>query len=259
MENDIALRNCILDSVVFHSRQIQATNAFRYPVLNIVMDVSQSKDFNQLLRDHYKNILSVNGHDYLQGDDNISAEINRYILENFNLKFDQIFLQTIPKMFGYVFNPVSFWYCLTNGVLTAVLCEVANTFGEKHYYWLYQNGQNLNDQWLIAKKNFHVSPFFPIEGFYKFRFKFDQNNIHVDIQHFDDQGHIKLTTWIHGKMLAIKNFSLLNLILKFGWFTPMVIIKIHYQALKLFFKKVTFFTKPQPPEKEITHESSNIS
>jgi len=259
MENDLVLQNCILDSVVFHSRQIQATNAFRYPVLNVVMDVAEYKAFNHILKDNYKNILSVNGCNYLHGKENIHTEINKYIFDHFNLKFDQIFLQTIPKMFGYVFNPVSFWYCIKDGVLSAVLCEVANTFGEKHYYWLYQNGENLNNQWLVARKNFHVSPFFPIEGFYKFRFKFDKNNIHVDIQHFDDQGHIKLTTWINGKILAIKDFSLLRLILRFGWFTPMVMIKIHYQALKLFFKKVTFFKKPQPPIKEITHESSNVS
>jgi len=107
-----------------------------------------------------------------------------------------------------------------------------------------------------SKKVFHVSPFFPIQGYYKFRFNLDNSIVHVDIQHLDDNDQLKLITWIRGNKISIQQLSISKLIFKYGWFTPMVVFKIHYQALKLFLKKVTFFKKPQPPIKDISYEST---
>jgi len=256
MDNNLDSTGCLLEAQVFHSRHVEAGNAFKYPVLNVFLDLAKIDTFNKRLKDDFLNILSIKEKAYLNHNQNLKNEIDSFIYRNFGLKFERIFLQTMPSMFGYVFNPVNFWYCFEGDILSAVLCEVSNTFGEKHYYWLYQEGKNLNHHWIVAKKVFHVSPFFPIQGYYKFRFNLDNSIVHVDIQHLDDNDQLKLITWIRGNKISIQQLSISKLIFKYGWFTPMVVFKIHYQALKLFLKKVTFFKKPQPPIKDISYEST---
>lgn len=249
-----------LDGYVYHSRQETAQNSFKYPIINVVFDVSQEHNFLQELKNKFKGILTFSATTYLHNQElDIESSIRIFLKENFSYNPDQIFLQTIPKMFGYVFNPVSFWYCYKENMLTAVLCEVANTFGEKHYYWLYQSDNDINHQWLTAQKEFHVSPFFAIEGYYKFRFIKESSTIHVDIQFMNPDHTLKLNTWVSGTLKSIKDVSIGYILLKFGWFTPLVVFKIHFQAIRLFFKKVKFYTKPSPPKQEITRESPIIS
>ena len=84
---------------------------------------------------------------------------------------------TMPRMLGYVFNPVSFWFCRDrSGALRAVLCEVNNTFGESHCYLVHHDDLRPiePDAWLDGRKAFHVSPFLPVEGGYRFRFRLDE-------------------------------------------------------------------------------------
>ena len=83
----------------------------------------------------------------------------------------EIWLQAFPRVLGYVFNPVSFWFChKQDGRLRAVLAEVRNTFGEKHYYLLDTGTAMPYGVELIARKIFHVSPFCAVEGLYRFHF-----------------------------------------------------------------------------------------
>jgi DUF1365 family protein len=79
-------------------------------------------------------------------------------------------------MLGYVFNPVSFWFCHDRGgALRAVLAEVNNTFGERHNYLVaHADGRPIRDgEALRARKLFHVSPFLAVHGDYRFRFEPD--------------------------------------------------------------------------------------
>ena len=98
---------------------------------------------------------------------------------------------TMPRLFGYVFNPVSFWFCRDrDGRLRAVLCEVNNTFGEHHCYLVHHDDRRPieADAWLDGRKAFHVSPFLPVEGSYRFRFRLDAERAHVDVNYHDDAG-----------------------------------------------------------------------
>ena len=85
----------------------------------------------------------------------------------------EIWLHAFPRVFGYVFNPVSFWFAHRgDGTLRAIVAEVNNTFGERHCYLLsHDDGRPLAwGEELHARKVFHVSPFCAIEGHYRFRF-----------------------------------------------------------------------------------------
>lgn len=245
----------LMQGHVYHSRSETAKNSFKYPIFNIYFSISKTQELKNLLKTKFKSFLSLNDQDYLQRDQklSISDKSKSFLLEHFNYQAETVYLQTIPRMFGYAFNPVSFWYCFRREKLDAVLCEVNNTFGETHYYWLHQNGEDLKNQWLTAEKRFHVSPFFAIEGQYHFRFLPTADSLHVDINFLNTDGSLKLKTWVQGRLIPIGEVSFFKLLFTYGWMTPLVVFRIHYQAIKLFFKKVQFFSKPVPPTKEITH------
>lgn len=243
---------------VYHSRSETAANSFKYPIFNLYYSVSETEKLKQLFQKKFRSLLSFRDGDYLRESTQtfLSEKCQQFLTQNFNYQPEQVFLQTIPRMFGYAFNPVNFWYCYRQEKLEAVLCEVNNTFGETHYYWLYQQGEDLNNKWLKAEKKFHVSPFFAIEGEYRFRFRPTKNHLHVDIHFLNSDGTLKLNTWVQGDLTPLEEVSLSGLLLRYGWMTPLVVFRIHYQAVKLFLKKVKFFKKPDPPIKEITHGTS---
>lgn len=245
----------LMQGHVYHSRSETAANSFKYPIFNLYFSILSSEKLQAVFRNKFKRLLGLKAQDYLTGlSDSPLAEKGKSFLEHhFSYKAEEIYLQTIPRMFGYAFNPVNFWYCYRGQKLDAVLCEVNNTFGETHYYWLYKEGEDLTNKWLQAEKKFHVSPFFGIEGEYRFRFRPEPHQLHVDIHYLNADGTLKLNTWVRGSLTNLEEVSVLKLIWHYGWLTPMVVMQIHYQAIKLFFKKVKFFKKPTPPQKEITY------
>lgn len=179
----------------------------------------------------------------------------------------EVWLQTFPRVLGHVFNPVSFWYALRrDGTLAAVLVEVNNTFGERHCYWL--SGSAL--AWgasVQAQKVFHVSPFCAVQGHYRFRFHdpFDSSGTqaagqmptaqaptvhaprataHIDLA--DDAGPV-LHTYITGQLEPLTPASQRRAL--FGWplMTWGVMVRIHWQALRLFLRGTPFHRQPVAP------------
>ena len=165
----------------------------------------------------------------------------------------EIVLQTFPRVLGYVFNPVSFWFCYDRaGALIAVLAEVNNTFGGRHAYLLHNpDGSPLRDgQEFTADKAFHVSPFCVIEGGYRFRFKLERAVPRVHIDYDDAEGELLLTA-ISGRPRAWSTSALLGALARMPLLTFGVILRIHWQALKLWLKGVPFrgarLPQPQQP------------
>ncbi len=167
----------------------------------------------------------------------------------------EIWLHTFPRVFGYVFNPVSFWFChASNGGLKAIVAEVNNTFGERHAYLL-QSPSSANISWgqeLSTKKIFHVSPFFDVVGHYRFRFmKQEGCVVHPKfvsrIDYFQNDQH-SLMTSVSGSEFILNSSSKMRAILSFPFLTLSVILKIHWQAFKLWIKGAKFYKKPKTPE-----------
>ena len=175
--------------------------------------------------------------------------------ENIHDADGEIWLQAFPRVLGYVFNPVSFWFChRTDGALRAIVCEVNNTFGERHFYLLDTGSAMPWGLQLTSKKVFHVSPFCAVEGSYRFRFMRTikkVNNIGKEcvvarIDYHDNQGPLLLTS-ISGRLEPLTTRSAANAFFRHPLMTIGVIARIHWQALKLFTKRVPFFRKPLPP------------
>jgi len=173
---------------------------------------------------------------------------------NINDADGEIWLQAFPRVLGYVFNPVSFWFChRQDGALRAVVCEVNNTFGERHCYLLDQGVPIVESDMLTARKVFHVSPFCKVEGAYQFQFKRSANDLHTlaRINYHDAHGPLLLTS-IKGTSQPLTDRGIAHALLRFPFMTFGVIAKIHWQALKLWIKHVPYFTKPAPPLKELS-------
>jgi DUF1365 family protein len=158
----------------------------------------------------------------------------------------EVWLHCYPRVLGFTFKPVSFWYCHhQDGSLRAIVVEVNNTFGERHCYLLDKPQFGVEQR---ASKVFHVSPFCPVEGAYRFRFMLTPDHTRTVARvDFDDAQGPVLQTSVSGKLLALTPQTVRRALWRYPAMTLAIVGRIHWQALKLFVKKVRFFSKPAPP------------
>ena len=242
----------LLTSKVFHSRSTPVKNSFSYNVYYIVTPLSQLQNLS--LKgvfgiDHWS-LFSFYQKDYGMRDGSCLQSWVSKQLASFDLKEadGEVYLVTMPRVLGYAFNPVSFWFCHDKaGGLRAVLCEVNNTFREHHIYLCAHKDHRpiLANERIEAKKEFHVSPFLERVGRYEFRFKSDGSSCGVWIDHFDDENEKILSTSVVGTLREYTRRSLILAFIRFPFETLKVISLIHWQALKLYFKRVQYVPKPK--------------
>lgn len=238
---------------VYHSRLEGGKNSFRYPTFFLHFDCEFEAKLQKLFAGKFKNLLSISSENFLEfRSGEFDFNIKAFLLEHCGYVAEKVELQTLPKMLGYGFNPVTFWLCLRGRSLEACLVEVNNTFGEKHFYWLFPHGGLEAHKWYGATKVFHVSPFLPIEGFYRFRFQITDEQSRIDINYFGPDEKLRLATWVEGKFSALEDSSVTALFAKYGWMTLLVVVRIHFQALRLLLKRNKFYSKPELPAKKVS-------
>jgi len=240
---------------VRHTRLRPTRNAFNYPTYFLMLPMrSMQRHGSGTLAHNRPAPLSFFDRDH--GDGRASAldwldEVLRR--EGVDDADGEVWLHTYPRVLGYTFKPVSFWYChRADGSLRAILVEVHNTFGERHCYLLDapQYGRELK-----ADKVFHVSPFCTLEGGYRFRFMrsleagLDRTVARID---YDDNTGPLLETSVGGTLEPVSAASLRKAFWGYPAMTFGVIARIHWQALKLWRKRVPFVSKPKPPEIFVT-------
>ncbi|PKO86265.1 MAG: DUF1365 domain-containing protein [Betaproteobacteria bacterium HGW-Betaproteobacteria-12] len=229
---------------VMHRRLRPAVNAFVYPVFYVQLPLADLAAARRPLfsLDRF-NLLAFHNRDHGPRDGSPLLPWIRERLRERGLADDgEIVLQCFPRVLGYVFNPVSFWFCHDRqGALIAVLADVSNTFGGRHRYLLHNpDGAPLRDgQELRARKEFHVSPFCDVAGGYRFRFHLQRPCPLVRIDYDDAEGELLLTS-ISGRAQAWSSAALLADFARMPLLTAGVMFRIHWQALKLWLKGVPF-------------------
>jgi DUF1365 family protein len=158
----------------------------------------------------------------------------------------EIWLHCYPRVLGHCFKPVSFWYChRQDGSLRAIVVEVNNTFGERHCYLLDDPRFGVEQR---AAKVFHVSPFCAVEGSYRFRFMVTPGHTRtVACIDYDDASGPLIKTSVSGHLETLTPGAVRRALWRYPALTVGVVLRIHWQAAKLFFKRTPFFAKPAPP------------
>ncbi len=246
---------------VGHRRLRPVGNAFRYPTFFLMLPMRS-------LRAHGSDTLAVNRpgwlsfHDRDHGDGRGAQQGGALawldeLLIGAGIKdaTGEAWLQTYPRVLGHTFKPVSFWYCHTDqGALRAVVAEVNNTFGERHCYLLDRPAYG---EELRADKVFHVSPFCTAAGRYRFRFlrsvQDGQERMVARVDHDDADGPL-IETHLSGTLQLADRRSLRHALLAYPALTLGVVARIHWQALRLWLKRIPFHSKPAPPQQAVTRQ-----
>ncbi len=263
MPPDVAAPAQIATGEVRHTRHRPRRNAFRYPAYFLRLPMRRldaALAGHRCLSHNRFNLLSF--HDADHGDrrplplvtwiDGLLGDAGVHDADG------ELWLHTFPRVLGYAFKPVSFWFCeRRDGTLRAVVCEINNTFGERHCYVLaHPDGRSIaGGEALSARKTFHVSPFCAVRGHYRFRFLNASRRSVARIDYDESEPGASaslplLSTSLSGALQPISDRALLSAFLRIPLFTFGVIARIHWQALRLWWKRAPFFSKPAPPAAE---------
>lgn len=205
-------------------------------------------------------LLSFHDRDHGVGGADSLAWLESVLAEQGVVDADgEVWLHTYPRIWGYTFNPVSFWFChRADGRLRGVLAEVNNTFGQRHCYWVDQARFGV-PAW--ADKVFHVSPFCPVQGRYRFVFMHTETGRVVSRIDYVNSDHPEplINTSVSGQLEDLTPKSRRRALWQYPAMTWGVIARIHWQAFRLWRLRTPFFklapmpgafvTPPTPPTK----------
>jgi len=240
----------------FHGRRGALGNRFTYGVDYLLIDPEGTAKAPAIFSRNRGNLVAM--HDTDHGGARAAGEgliwVRRVLAEAGLDKVDgQILLLAQPRILGHVFNPVSFWLCHAHdGSLRCVIAEVNNTFGDRHSYLCHHADQraiNATDE-IAAQKIFHVSPFQPVDGGYRFRFDITPDKVNIRI----DYGHAAggLIATLVGARRPATTASLLGAMLRRPFGSRRVLALIHWQALKLWWRGARYHPHPAPPVDEVS-------
>ena len=244
---------------VVHKRFKPKIHYFKYKVFSLLIDLSEINLLDQNLKMFsYNKFNIVSFYDKDHGARNGSS-IKNWVISNLkknNIDTENIQIKILcyPRIFGYVFNPLSVFYIYDRSSnLISILYEVKNTFGEQHTY-VFKTEINHNLIQHTCKKKFHVSPFIEMDCTYFFRLLKPGNKISVIIDQNDNNGKILYASQ-DGVRSDINNINLIKSYLKHPLMTFKIIFAIHYEAFKLWSKGIKFIKKTLKIKNNLTIEN----
>ncbi len=187
-----------------------------------------------------------------------------------DLNGGRVILLTLPRVFGYLFNPVSFYFCYDRqGTPAAVIAEVTNTFREVKPYFLGAPTRDARSGAfrLHVPKHFYVSPFSDVDVAFDFNLRMPGERLALQIDDYTD-GARTLTTTLTGERRELTTARLAWYTLKYPLITVRVIALIHWHALRLWIKRVPWFAKAarasdqrglHRPHHSLAHQAPSVS
>lgn len=248
------MKSKIYKGTIAHHRYWPVTHDLSYPVYMYAFDLKDLVDLNQRYPFFGYNrsaVTSIHDRDYLEpGDIPIEQKIVKLLAQHqIDKPVETVIMITSARYFNYVFNPVSFYYCLTaDQKLSAIIAEVNNTYGERHPYVLTKNTSNTG-KWFATfqtPKVFHVSPFNKVEAIYHFYFSEPKDRLEIKLELINNNKKVMAAVFKADGM-PLTHANHLKTILKYPFAPHLSVPRIYAHAFKLFFqKKLIFNDKPVP-------------
>ena len=249
------MNSCIYNGEVTHTRFKPVRHFLKYKTFSLLVDLDEINQFDRSINifSHNKfNIFSFYDKDHGERD---GTCLKKWVLDKLKkinvLNISRIKLLCYPRIFGYVFNPLSIFYCYENNKLKAILYEVKNTFNEQHtYIFKIRSNEEIN---VKCKKKFYVSPFMDMETYYNFKLINPGKHLSVFIKQTDDDGTVLTATQTGIK----KDFSLKQLLInffKYPLMTLKIIVSIHFEALLLLKKGAKYRGRQKKIKNNFSYE-----
>jgi DUF1365 family protein len=248
-----ALNSSLYDCEVVHERLVPKRHQFRYRLFFMDLNLAELPELSRrlLLFSHNRaNLYSFRDSDHLDlGQKGGLRDSLGIWLEGKGIRLrtdDRIRLVTLPRILGYIFNPVCFYFIYSEGKAKHVIVEVCNTFRELKPY-LIDSPETAGYFRLTTPKHFYVSPFSSLTAEFDFRVRVPGDDIEI---HIDDRenGETTLVSWIRGKQQPLTNARLAWYAIRFPAQTVFIIVRIHWQAFRLWLKKLPVFRKHADPD-----------
>ena len=251
--------SCLYFGRVMHARLRPFSHRFAYRVFSLFVDLDELPDLSSklMLFSHNRwNLFSLFDRDFGPRD---GRPLKDWIEEKLaaggiELPDGRVRLLCFPRLFGYVFNPLSVWFCYdAEERLVAVLYDVSNTFSEAHGYLFKvaqdrEPGQAIEQQ---CSKKFYVSPFMDMEATYRFRLVEPDARLalRIDQETADGRGFVATHK---ARQVPLSDLSLLRACFAYPLMTLKVIGGIHWEALHLWRKGARLRPRPAPPALDVT-------
>ena len=280
------MNSCVYTGQIKHRRVEPRKNSFTYNVYFMYLDMDELEEMQEKLflfslnswnifsffdKDHFKFLDYKDEKKKLISREKIkyntamyktkkTKERIRIMIDELGLDFElaKVYIMTNLRNFGYIFNPVSFYYCFDKaGKLRALFSEVNNTFHDQKMYYIEIDEPDAEIHSSIQKKNYYISPFTDLANTLHWNFSVPRDNILMKIDSLKND-KLELVTIMTGEKKDLSNAYLFFLQIRYPFYTLMIIFRIHYQALKLWWKKVPFNRKDESDE-EITRNLKKIA
>ncbi len=247
----------LYEGTVTHARTTPAVNRFSYGLYYVYVDLAELAQLDRSLRRFGHNrraTFSLWDADHGPRDGTpLRPWIDALLSQaGIDLHGGRVCLLTFPRVMGFRFYPVSFWYCFdADGQVRAILAEVQNTYRDHHNYLLHNGGAPFDFRSRPEHtKAFFVSPFIRLEDVrYEFHFSEPGEKLSVSITDVVD-GERLLVASIALRERPLTDANIASAVRRMGPMSARALVLIHWQALKLLAKRVPFFPHTPPPPQE---------
>lgn len=245
------MNSCFYQCDVFHRRLRPKQHEFLYRVFYFFLDLDELDEAARRLKFfsvNRPNIYSLRDQDHFQYGEKvrpIAANVREFLAQS-GCPLEEggsIRMLCFPRFLGYVFNPITIYFCFTSdGSPHAAVVEVGNTFRELKPYLVPHTAGGGCDFEVRVPKHYYVSPFSPVDLNFHFRLHLPDGKLRVFIDDHDREGKVLVST-LTGERRDLSFANLAKFTAMFPFITLKVISLIHWQALRLWLKRVPFFWK----------------
>ncbi len=258
--------SCLYFGRVMHKRLRPFTHRFSYRCFAMLIDLDELPALDKNLKFfsyNRANIFSFFDRDHGARDGTAARRwLDSQLSEQgIDLEGGQVQVLCMPRILGYVFNPLSIWFCRhRDGRMKAIVYEVRNTFGEQHSY-VEAVSEDWDEQAPLLQscdKAFYVSPFIGMKARYNFRIRLPAKVLSVVIRQQVPEGELLVATQ-NGRRSKLTSMALLSTLLRYPLMTYKVMGAIHWEALRLWLKGARLTPRPgkeNPPGSAGPNESA---